>query len=76
MTVTFTTGKTLNVKLTPKLVGIDPDKRYLDVIYKVFIEEDGEVWTKVAYCKLNRLYKSVKNAVERIIINGTVPYLQ
>lgn len=76
LTVTFTTGKTLNVKLTPKLVSIDPDKQYLDVIYKVIIEEDGEVWTKVAYCKLNRLYKSVKNAVERIIINGTVPYLQ
>lgn len=76
MTVTFTTGKTLNVKLTPKLVGIDLDKQYLDVIYKVIIKEDGEVWTKVAYCKLNRLYKSVKNAVERIIINGTVPYLQ
>lgn len=63
-------------KTHPKLVSIDPDKQYLDVIYKVIIEEDDEVWTKVAYCKLNRLYKSVKNAVERIIINGTVPYLQ
>lgn len=47
-------------KTHPKLVSIDPDKQYLDVIYKVFIEETAKCGQRLPIVNLTGFINQLK----------------